>query len=447
MSVLFSGSVSDHRLRDRAALFLFGCVATFLVLIGVTPAKAETFDDRVLVVVDESEGESSVAGALARTGLEETATIVDDLSGFERELSANDYDLVIVGAQRSGEFASAVAPVVESYVDDGGRVVATIWTGESLARVLSAEPVSENDERIQTDAHPIFQAASMAETEIDLDNPGWTVFSRSWRPLGDAEGVGQLGDGAALVIGNEGRTAVIGPLFDSFDDVQEGERFVANVMRWILTGGATPPEISTAEPDIHSPAVAELSGVLEDPGDAAVDLYLELGTTPDLADAQRHSTRPEVSSEPTVFSYRAEDLDPGEVYYFRAVGISRAGHVEGEIRELAVSTAALDLPQLEGLWSDTELRGVTLSASWSEAPDLEPEWVGFEYVPAGGDFADIERVSANMEDETLTAELRGLHDGEAYHVRAVAEFGDDRTATASDWVRLQLLGLGAAGGA
>ncbi|WP_200191512.1 hypothetical protein [Halorhodospira abdelmalekii] len=207
-----------------------------------------------------------------------------------------------------------------------------------------------------------------------------------------------------------------------------------------------PATVRTGEGHRVTSDEALLRGELTDTGDTQTNLYLEFGQDPELADGTVREAEPASTQRPRRFELRQDGFDPGETYYYRAVAVNEAGRAEGEIRELDMSAVGLSLPDVEGLWEDDGvLQGVALTASWSGASDAEPEWAGFEYVPAGEDFSDAERVSADAEGGTLTAQLRGLLDGRAYRVRAAAELDGERTVSPSRWVRLQ--GLQASSGA
>jgi hypothetical protein len=206
----------------------------FAVLLGVSamvgPRPAEAVN--ILYFEDLSLGTSAVGGALALLGLTGSTTTATDTANFNTLLTSNAYDLVIFGEQTSSSTFSDVSVALTAYVSGGGKVLGTTWLDDAFGALMGAAgAVETNATSITTDGSPIFDGLGPT---IDLTNPGWGIFSTSWDPDGGNTGFGTLGSGSAVVQGNGGRTLLYGPLFDTYSDQAEGERFVANGINLLL---------------------------------------------------------------------------------------------------------------------------------------------------------------------------------------------------------------------
>jgi hypothetical protein len=205
--------------------------------LGPRPAEAVN----ILYFEDQSLGTSAVCGALALLGLTGSTTTATDTTNFNTLLTSNAYDLVIFGEQDSSTTFLDVSVALTGYVSGGGKVLGTTWLDEGFGALMGAAGrVEENATTITTDGSPIF--AGLGPT-IELIDPGWGVFSSSWDE-GAATGLGTLGAGAAVVQANGGRTLLYGPLFDTYDDLPEGERFIANGIGLLLDETTAVPEPS-----------------------------------------------------------------------------------------------------------------------------------------------------------------------------------------------------------
>jgi hypothetical protein len=206
----------------------------FAVLLAVGavsgPRTAEAVN--ILYFEDGTQGTSAVGGALALLGLTGSTTTATDLTNFNTLLTSNTYDLVIFGEQNNTVFPD-VSAAFTNYINGGGKALATTWLEDSGLNALfgAAVRAQTNATSIITDGSPIFDGLGPT---IELTNPGWGVFSSSWDPDGGTTGFGTLGTGSAVVQANGGRTLLYGPLFDTFDDLPEGERFIANGINLLL---------------------------------------------------------------------------------------------------------------------------------------------------------------------------------------------------------------------
>jgi hypothetical protein len=211
---------------SRTILFVLAGLA---VCAGLGEAAYGT---SILRYRDLSLGTDVVDGALVSLGL--TATLASDIPTFDTLLASQAWDLVIVQHQNEG-----TAPDVSGYLAGGGKVLAATWLDSTIAAVCDADVVGYNANPVGTDAHAIF--AGVGPT-MALVNPGWGTFSLALAPLGTAQGLGTLGIGNAVILGNDGRSLLQGPLFDTFADVAQGQLFAANEIEYLLGGVPPIPE-------------------------------------------------------------------------------------------------------------------------------------------------------------------------------------------------------------
>lgn len=207
-----------------------------LVCVTVVVAAASQASAGILYFEDFTLGTSAVPGAITLLGLGGVTTTVTDSASFNAALTGGPWDLVIFAEQNTATFPLS-ATELTAYVTGGGRVLGTTWLTGGLDALLEGSASSVNDSSIGTSGHPIF--AGVGPT-ISLTNPGWGVFSRSWNPTGGATGLGTLGTGSAVILGNGGRTLLNGPLFDTFTTQAQGELFVANEIGYLLGVSAVP---------------------------------------------------------------------------------------------------------------------------------------------------------------------------------------------------------------
>lgn len=217
---------TGSRWRRRFLALLAG---TALVVGSAANARAAS----ILYFEDTTLATSAVPGALASLALSGSTTTATDVTDFNTQLGSGTWDIVIFGEQNGNPFSTAGANLT-TYVNGGGRVLATTWRADAggLAELLEASAVDTNGTAITTDAHPVFAGLPAA---ISLTSPGWGTFSRSWAPTGSAVGAGTLGAGNAVIVGHSGRTILGGPLFDTFATLAEGEALVANAIGLLLT--------------------------------------------------------------------------------------------------------------------------------------------------------------------------------------------------------------------
>jgi len=184
----------------------------------------------ILVYEDGLLGTSAVGGALSRLGL--SATTAADQEDFNAQLTSGElWDLVIFAEQHAFVFGGSQTQLT-SYVNSGGKLMATTYKSSGLSSLMQASSVDINGREIVPEEHDLFAGFS---SPIELSNPGWVTFSRSWDPAASgAFGYGTLGEGHAAILGHGGRTLLYGPLTDTFSDITEGERLLANGIQFLL---------------------------------------------------------------------------------------------------------------------------------------------------------------------------------------------------------------------
>ena len=213
-----------------------GSVLGLGLLIGAPQAGAVS----ILHFEDLALGTSAVPGALASLGLAASTTTATDLTNFQTLLTGGSWDLVILGEQNSSSTFTTVAAEMATYLAGGGHVLGTTWVDAAYATFMDADRNSFNGNTITTDGHAIF--AGLGPT-IGLTNPGWGDFSQGYDPLGGAVCIGALSSGGcAAILGNGGDTLLLGPLFDTYSDLSEGELLTANSIELLLNGVTAVPE-------------------------------------------------------------------------------------------------------------------------------------------------------------------------------------------------------------
>lgn len=216
---------------------LMGALAGLLLGLNASVAQALS----ILHFEDFTLGTSAVPGALASLGL--TATFTNDTDQFNTLVSSNTYDLIIFGEQ-DGTIYPNVATVLNDYLLGGGSILGTTWLEAGFASFMGAASRTEtNATSLGTDSHPIFAELS---DSISLSNPGWGVFSSGWAPAPGATGLGSLAGGDAAILGNNGMTLLLGPLFDTYSPIADGELLIANSIRFLRPATPAPAPASLA---------------------------------------------------------------------------------------------------------------------------------------------------------------------------------------------------------
>jgi len=200
----------------------FACAVALTVTLALVPASGA-----VLWFTDLDLGTNVISAALAlagKTGVQATGT-----TDFVTQLGSATWEAVILGEQ-NGFIWGDVSGAMAAYLAGGGRVIGATWLTGGFDAFMEASIVSTNDNPILTDGHPIFSGLGAS---ISLTNPGWGTYAISWTPTGTAVGIGTLGAGSAVILGNNGRTFLNAPLFDSYASPSEGAQLVANELNFL----------------------------------------------------------------------------------------------------------------------------------------------------------------------------------------------------------------------
>lgn len=204
---------------------------------GLVGAQQATAD--VLYWDDFNLGTSAVPGAIALAGL--VGVGATDQADFNTKLALGGWDAVLFGEQNTTTFAGSAAQL-GAWVAGGGKLIGATWLTGGLDALLEGSGFSSNGSLLLTDADPIFDGLGAS---ISLSNPGWGIFSRSWTAVGGASCLGSLAGACAVIKGNGGNTYLNGPLNDTYSDLAEGQRLIANELLQ-LTGTEVPEPISLA---------------------------------------------------------------------------------------------------------------------------------------------------------------------------------------------------------
>ena len=128
-----------------------------------------------------------------------------------------------------------------------------------------------------------------------------------------------------------------------------------------------------------------------------------------------------VAAEPVTADMEGTTLDfteffaslPGGTYSLQLYARNGSGAELNKEISLTVMT------DIQAVSANAWARFAVLSGKWTS--DTQPDGLGFQYRPAGGEWKDVEAdVTANAEKKTFIAELRGLSAGTACQFRAVS---------------------------
>jgi hypothetical protein len=195
---------------------------------------------------------SVIPGGVALTS--HTLTTATSQTHFNTLLSGGGWDVVIFGEQGTEVFGGS-ATELNAYIAGGGKLIGATWVNGGFLTLMEAARVGENNTTIATSFHPIYSGLGAG---IELVSPGYFVFSMSYNPTGSAIGLGTLGTASAVILGNEGRTLLNGPLFDTYGDVAQGQQFLANEINFLI-GSSPVPEPASIALTASGLAIAALS--------------------------------------------------------------------------------------------------------------------------------------------------------------------------------------------
>lgn len=208
------------------------------LLLALCPATASAAS--ILRFEDFNFGTSVTPGALTALGY--GYTDATDAADFTSQLGSHAWDLVILGEQNTAFYGGAMQTALTSYIAGGGRVIAATHVAGPLAQDMGAIARVGVNVALLTGSHAIFAGVG----NIALVNPGWSTFSQSYRVgTGPSQCLGVLGFNCGIVLGNGGNTLLLGPLFDTYGDLAQGERLMANSVDLLLGQPQAVPEPSS----------------------------------------------------------------------------------------------------------------------------------------------------------------------------------------------------------
>ena len=210
-------------------------VALALILACALPAA------NILIYEDLALGTSAIPGALTLSGQCTLCTFAADTTDFNNLLTGGTvWDLVILAENNSSSTYSEVAANLSAYLTGGGRIIGQTWVSGGLDTLLEgvlAPPV--NATPLNNDGHPVFNGIV---GDIGISNPGWGTFTQRYSALGTAVGIGGLGSlPFGIILGNDGRTFLNGPLSDTYTTVAQGEQLLANEINYLLDSQVPEP--------------------------------------------------------------------------------------------------------------------------------------------------------------------------------------------------------------
>ncbi|HEU4631307.1 MAG TPA: PEP-CTERM sorting domain-containing protein [Gemmatimonadaceae bacterium] len=214
--------------------------AALLAAAAAQPLAAQS----VLYWTDENRGTSVIPDALTtlqtlRPGL--TVTAATNQLDFNTQLASGAFDLAIFGEHGDVRFESSQS-VLASFLDGGGLIIGATYRSSPMPGFFGASVFSADQTSI-SGSGALFAGLT---SPISTTNPGWGISAQGY--AGGESCLAAFEDAScAAVLGNGGRTLLLGPLFDSYAGTADGARFVANGADLLLgdAGGTVTPEPAT----------------------------------------------------------------------------------------------------------------------------------------------------------------------------------------------------------
>lgn len=156
---------------------------------------------------------------------------VDDVTAFEEGLRLGGIDLAVLLIQEDRPDLDLLA--IDAFVDRGGRMVVADWRqDDGLAAGFGARYGGATNLRSATlEDGPLGEGLP---STLRLVNPGWNVFSMDLEAAESAVSLCSFAEGGScLVLGNRGRTALLGFVADALP-LDQGETFFRNLTSLLL---------------------------------------------------------------------------------------------------------------------------------------------------------------------------------------------------------------------
>jgi hypothetical protein len=156
---------------------------------------------------------------------------VEDVTAFEDGLRLGGIDLAVLLIQEDRPDLDLEA--IDAFVDRGGRMIVADWRqDDGLAERLEARYAGDTN-LVSADLDEGSLSDDLPPT-IRLANPGWNVFSMGLEAAGRGVSVCTFEQGdSCLVLGNRGRTALLGFVADALP-LDQGETFFRNLTQLLL---------------------------------------------------------------------------------------------------------------------------------------------------------------------------------------------------------------------
>ena len=195
--------------------------------------------NNVLYYADVNQGTDYMDSALTACGFDVTKPA--DWSEFNTELQTGDFDLAISFNQ--GDIPNLDKDIMAAYIAQGGKVIFTDWNKTSeFAQLFNASYTGNENET------PITITESALSNRItnpmSISNPGWGTWSMGLSATGGGQSLAYFPNSDdAIVLGNQGRTAILGFLGDT-PPADDGQKFFENLL-YFMTEATAPTHVSS----------------------------------------------------------------------------------------------------------------------------------------------------------------------------------------------------------
>lgn len=209
------------------------------------PALTAQAGESAVVYIDFLLGTNYVTPALTALGYD--ITVATDWNDFDSKLAAGTFDLAVGLGQGNGYQGNT--SVLASYIAGGGHAVAVDYEQRSaLATAFDASYTGTINQNTATFLPPVSVGLTNPMT---LQSPGWSVFSTSLAPAQGGVSYCTFEDASScLVVGNEGRTALLGFVSDTPPEA-DGQKLFENIFSLIFPAvvvDTTKPTITLTTP-------------------------------------------------------------------------------------------------------------------------------------------------------------------------------------------------------
>lgn len=178
-----------------------------------------TTDKLALVFIDSTHLDDNVTDALEAQGYQ--ATVAATAGAFITGLTSGGYTLVVLFAQNLSAVTNhgISASDIQAYIDGGGLMVFATWTSAdaAIATVFEASLSGTTNLSTVTISDADLQSvAGLSSFTLANTSPPWTTYSCGLTAIGDGEVLATFENAnAAMVLGNNGQTMMLGYLSDT----------------------------------------------------------------------------------------------------------------------------------------------------------------------------------------------------------------------------------------